>query len=225
MLSSVRGITLASARLIQVLAREPWVGAAIFTVLVALVVWAGLSRSTLVGAIFPALVLLVAVIGYALFTVATGVLDLPMDRLSRWIGFAFMLGVPLAFGVVALVLHWADWSVPGWLDDHIGHAVTLAAGGAGLVAAALIVAPGVTPATAGKWRGTLIGVYRAVVSVTIAVVAIAALVQRWRHGPGGSWAVAANEHRGTILVLVLVTALLTAAAIESALARARRPRQ
>lgn len=217
-LGSIRKLTLALSFPLRVLAREPWLGAATFAVLVGLVVWAGTSHSTLVGATLPALALLTAIVGLAVLTLATSVFEESIARPSRAIGFLVFLGVPTAFAVLARAESWAvipdalGWSkVSGWLDDHCGPgAVTVA-----VVFASVAAGLALFRLLAGRWLGsyrrTVIGLYRWAVVGTLGFLAGGFLVERAEeHGAGASkgWPSVANEHRGVILILVLLAVLL-----------------
>jgi predicted acylesterase/phospholipase RssA len=227
MLGSVRGTSLTASRLIQLLARSPAVGAAIFFLLAALVVWAATARSTLVGALLPALAILAAVLGVAVLTLATSVFErsLAVLSFSRVLGFAVVVGVPLGFG---LVVRWPKLShaAAGWLDDNIGKTGTTIAAVLGFVAAAIAVfrlAAGIVVCVTEKaskeprgrsWRRVVMGFYRWPVVGAFLTLLGGFMLERTldRVNAGkGQWVGVAEERRGTILVLALLATLLLAA--------------
>ncbi len=227
LLLSHRGATLSAARFIQLLAREPWIGTSVFAALVALVIWAGLSSSTLVGVVFPGLTLATAATGVALFTIGTGGFERPLGRAAATAGALIFVGAPLAVGLLGLVHRYVGRtpSLEHWLDRHVGKAVTLGVGGASLVAAALALALAVTAARPDRWRKLALAAYRLLVTASIALAAGGVLYERWVHPPANAPSVvatAAQEHRGTVLVLLLLLVLAVAGLAELLVARLRR---
>ena len=125
-LAMLRGITLASSSVVRLLARSPAVGAALIFLLSALLVWGIVSPGVLLGALTPALAIVVLIGGTALLTIATGTFERSISTAKRIVAFSALLGVPLVFAVAA---RWpgAD-GFPGWLDAHVSDwAVTVSA--------------------------------------------------------------------------------------------------
>ncbi len=231
MLGSLRGLTLASSRLIQLLARAPAAGAAVFAVLVGLVVWAATARSTLVGALLPTLAILAVVLGVAVLTLATSVFERSLAVFSRLVAFTVLLGAPLGF---ALTFRWPKWSetAADWLDAHVGkEAVTVAAAlglaAAGLAAARLFGGIGVWIAEQAKggtfsrsWRRLVMSTYRWPVVAALATLGGGFIFERILdrvNAKASGWVGVAAERRGTILVLALLATLLLAALLEEVL--------
>ena len=224
-LASARGLTLASSRLIQLLARTPAIGAAAFFVLVGVLVWAATAHSTLVAAAVPALAILAVVLGAAVLTLATSVFEASMTKV-RLLAFSVVLGVPLAF---ALVFRWPGWegAATDWLDERAGHGAVTAAAALALAAAAIAafrLAYGAVWWAAEKlrgetysrrWRRVVIGLYRWPVVAGLVTLAVGFVVQRTLDSAGSrGWVTLADERRGTILVLVLLAVILLAALVE-----------
>ena len=218
MLGAIRKLTLAASFPLRLLAREAWLGAAAFAVLIGLVVWAGTSSSTLLGATLPALALLAMIVGVAVLTLATSVFEESLARMSRAVGFLFFLGIPAAFVVLALSERWPvlpdyfTWSaLSDWLGEHCGEgAVTVAA-----IFASIAVGLALIRLAVGRWLGshrrTVIGLYRWAVVAGLGSLAVGFILERAaRYGSGETkgWPSIANEHRGAILILVLLAALL-----------------
>ncbi|MDQ2981730.1 MAG: DUF3376 domain-containing protein, partial [Actinomycetota bacterium] len=238
MLGGIRGATLASSRLIQLLARTPVIGAALFAVLVGLVVWAATARSTLVGALFPSLALLAVVMGVAVLTMATSVFEQSLAVFPRLVGFGVVLGAPLGF---ALTFRWPKWSFAAdWLDLHTGRtAVTIAAvlalAAAGVAVFRLVYGGVIWNVDRGRrkqkqletsrsWRRLVMGLYRWPVVAALVALAAGFIVERTLHRVGpGKWVSVAAERRGTILVLALLGTLLLAALFEELLVPAFSP--
>lgn len=227
-LGSARGITLTSSRLIQLLARAPAIGAAVFVVLVGLVVWAASARSTLVGALLPTLAILAAVLGVALLTLATSVFERSLARLSRLLGLVIVIGVPLGF---ALVFRWPKWSetAADWLDPRLGKTAVTVAAGLGLAAAGIaslrVAAGGIiwvgeqlsTWHAGRSWRRVVMGFYRWPVVGALLTLAGGFIFERIYgpvHAKHAGWVGLAAERRGTLLVLALLATLLAAALLE-----------
>jgi hypothetical protein len=218
LLGSVRKLTLAASFPLRLLAREAWLGAATLAVLVGLIVWAAMSKSTLLGATLPALALLTVIVGLAVLTLATSIFEESLAKLSRVVGFVVFLGVPAAFVLVARGDKWpllpdflGSSTVAKWLDDHCRPgAVTVAA-----VFASIAVGFALVRLLFGRplasHRRTVIGLYRwAVVGGlgSLAVGFILERAERYRSGEMQGWPAIANDRRGAILVLVLLAVLL-----------------
>jgi hypothetical protein len=212
----LRGITLAASKPIQLLAREPLVGAAMFAVLMALVVWAGIAKSTLIGALLPALAILAVLTGFTLLTIATATVELPLRKAGFWIAAACFLAVPLAYGLLVLFERDVHDAANSRLGPFAAAVVAIAAFGA---AAILLLALASRLAPHGRAvRAKLLWTYRFVVTGALAVAGVGFLLERWvraAHPTGAKrgWAAVADERRGTIFVLVLVAALLLASAL------------
>lgn len=221
-----RGATLAPSRLLQLVAREPWVGAAAFSIVVGLVVWAGFTHNTLVGATLPAIAILAVVMGVELFTIATAALDHSRALKSRIAAFVVFLGLPVAF---ALGARWPRLSdvLASWLDQHVGKvgttiAAVLALIAAGAATARLILATfGASwfPAMQRSWIRSLLGAYRLAILAGLVSLGAGFLVMRnliAKHG-SAHWVSLADEHHGAIFVLAIAAALLLASLLERAL--------
>lgn len=231
MLGSLRGGTLASSRLIQLLARAPAVGAAVFVVLVGIVVWAATARNTLIGALLPSLALLTVVLGVAVLTLATSVFERSLATLARLVAFAVVIGVPLGF---ALTFRWPKWSytAANWLDTHAGKGAVTAAAALGLVAAGLAAIRLVGGLVvwlvehrrghpySRSWRRLVMSTYRWPIVGALATLAGGFVLERTLdrvNAKTSGWVGVAAERRGTILVLVLLATLLLAALLEEVL--------
>jgi hypothetical protein len=226
-LGSARGLTLASSRLIQLLARAPAVGAAVFFVLVGLTLWAATARSTLVGALLPALAILTVVLGVAALTLATSVYENSLAKFPRLLGFGVITGVPLAF---ALLFRWPKWWHYGAdkLDSHVGKTGVTIAAALSLLAAAIAVTRFVVgaiirtieefePSYGRSWRRVVMGFYRWPVVGALLALASGFTLERVfdrMQAKHASWVGLAAERRGTILVLALLATLLLAALLE-----------
>ena len=218
LLGSVRKLTLALSFPLRLLAREAWLGAASLAVLVGLVVWAATSKSTLLGATLPALALLTVIVGLALLTLATSIFEESLAKLSRVVGFVVFLGLPAAFVVLTRSESWpllpdflGSSAIAGWLDDKCRPgAVTTAA-----VFASIAVGFALVRLLFGPWlashRRTVIGLYRWAVVGALGSLAIGFIAERAEsYGSGATkgWPSIANDHRGAILVVVLLAVLL-----------------
>lgn len=222
-LASIRGLTLATSRIVQLLAREPWLGAAVFAALVGLVIWAGVAKSTIVGALLPALAILVILVGFTLITIGTSVFDLPLRRPARWLGTIAFISAPLAFGILGLLYT----PLADWLNSQAGPAAAVGSAGAAVAAAAAGIAAAFIPTQ--SLRGKLLWIYRLAVTGALLLACGGFLVERWvrnAHGQKGAtgWAAVANERHGTILVVVLVATLLAASALLTLVAWSRERR-
>jgi predicted acylesterase/phospholipase RssA len=134
-LASVRGITLPASALTRLLAREPWFGAAVVSVLTGLVLWTALSKSALLGALFPALALAVVVLWLVLFTIATSLFEESLAKFTRVIGFLLLAGIPMAYGVLAG--YPGVNAVSDWLDERLSAGVVRVSAVLALAAAAV----------------------------------------------------------------------------------------
>jgi predicted acylesterase/phospholipase RssA len=229
-LGSARGITLASSRLIQLLARAPAVGAAVFFVLVGLTLWAATARSTLVGALLPTLAILTVVLGVAALTLATSVYENSLAKVPRLLGFGVIAGAPLAF---ALLFRWPKWWHYGAdkLDSHVGKTgVTIAAalGALAFLVAFARLVVGAIIRTIEKheqpygrsWRRVVMGFYRWPIVGALLTLACGFSLERIfdrMNAKHASWVGVAAERRGTILVLALLATLLLAALLQEVL--------
>jgi hypothetical protein len=109
----------------------------------------------------------------------------------------------------------AGVALSAWPPGDVWRACGIAAAFFALVAATrlvteLLVEP---PPT---WRRTTIALYRYPLLAGLTVLALGFLVERGfgDHGhPAGGWASVADEHKGTIVVLILVGVLLFAAVL------------
>ncbi|MBA3734960.1 MAG: DUF3376 domain-containing protein [Actinobacteria bacterium] len=235
LLASLRGTTLSTSKVVRLIAAEPWVGAAAFAGLVGLVVWAALSKHTLIGALLPALAILTVAAGVALFTIATSVLEQSLTSFPRAAGYLVLIGAPLGFALVA----WKPGvhSMSKDLHQHVGHTATGLAVAFALVAAVLALLRLI--GTAGvwiwekiqakfskkrqhsrSWRHTVLSLYRWPVLAALLTLAAGFLFQRnFRDDKGGkAWAKLADNHHGIILILALLATLLLAALIQEVLA-------
>jgi predicted acylesterase/phospholipase RssA len=226
LLATLRGVTLAVSRVIRLVAREPWFGACVFAALVGLLVWAAVSGNTLLGTLLPALVVLVVVSGLALLTIATSVFELSRKQAARWIGFAIFVTIPLAFALLVFATWCLDvgpswWQ---WLQHHFGSVAVIGAAALAALAAALALPLGLLGPNGSNRvrRRKALTAYRILVTLGLVALGVGVVVQRWRHG-GAGWVGVANEHRGIIVVLLLLAVLVGAAAIETWIAWIRRP--
>ncbi len=221
-LASVRGITLPTSGLARITAREPWIGAAVTTILTGVVLWIALSKNALLGALFPALALIVIALWLVLFTIATSLFEESIANWRRWVGFGVLAGVPLAFGILG------GWPgvrvVRDWLDDQLSAGATRTASMLGLAAAALALLRLVfrirrsdLAADRGRKadrRRKALSWYRPAVVAALLTIAGGFIAHRWldqtqrRHG---GWIAVADEHKGTILVAILLGVLFAAA--------------
>jgi predicted acylesterase/phospholipase RssA len=229
MLGGARGLTLSLSRLIRLLARAPAVGAAVFFVLVGLVVWAATARSTLVGALFPALAILAVVLGVAVLTLATSVFERSLAKPVRGLAFLLIAGVPIGF---ALTFRWPELShsASGWLDRHTGKVAVTVAAVLGLVAGGIALVRlgfGIyrykqdekrrqqgQDVQSQSWRRLVMSLYRLPVVAALLTLATGFVVERTLdrvNAKNASWVGVAEERRGTILVLALLATLLLAA--------------
>ena len=209
MLGAIRKLTLALSYPVRLLASEPWLGATAFALLVALVVWAASSDGALLGASLPALALLAVILGLAVLTVATSVFEESKASFARTIGFSIMLGVPIAFVILARGPSWdyvpdvGVWQgVPAQLDEHVGRTSVSTASVAALAAAGLALAVLISRLLR-LGRRTLLGLYRWAVVGALAALAAGFIYRRAeQHGEGDltGWASIANERQGAILV-------------------------
>jgi predicted acylesterase/phospholipase RssA len=224
-LGTLRGLSLASSRLIQLLARAPAAGAAVFAVLAALTVWAAVARSTLVGALLPSLALLTAIVGVAVLTLATSVFERSLGS-ARVLAFSFVIGLPLAF---ALTFRWPGFTDSGtdWLDRHVGEeAVTVAAVlalvAAGIASVRLVGGIGMWSFEWARgrlyprsWRRLVMSLYRWPVVGALLTLAGGFIAQRTLdRASSKGWVSVAQERRGTLFVLALLATLLVAALLE-----------
>ncbi len=233
-LATARGITLASSRLISLIAREPWLGAAAFAILVGLTIWAAISPSTLLGTLLPALAILSALGGIALFTIATSTYEDTPRTVAGVLGALTMIAIPAVYAVLAWKPGFSD-TLHHWFIHHTGAIATGIAGVSAYAAAGLAVL--LTGSDLGaavlsrdyprRWRRTALALYRAAIVVAFTALAVGFIVEKWDQQTSGSsattngWNDVANAHRGTILIITLLATLLAAGFIESALARRR----
>ncbi len=218
----MRGITLPTSGLVRLAAREPWIGAAVTTIVTGVVLWIALSKNALLGALFPALALIVVALWLVLFTIATGLFEEPIASWRRWIGFLVLAGVPLALGILG------GWpyvpAVRDWLDDRLSAGATRTAAVLGLAAAALAllrlafrVRPGEDAGERGRKgdrRRKALSLYRPVVVVALLTLAGGFIAHRWldqTQRKHGGWIAVADEHKGTVLVGILLGVLFAAA--------------
>lgn len=232
-LATVRGITLAASALVRLLAQSPAVGAAAVFALAALLIWATVNPSVLLGTLTPALAIAVIVGGIALLTIATGTLEQPIRTRRLAIGYSLLIGTPLAFALAA--------GTPGleqaqeWLHEHVGETETRVAAGLAALAAATAIIRGALelavlrrhkqqPRTRLSWIRLTLNGYRLSALLALATLALGFVITRWHHdnnSPAGcptqtcqgyDWNQAANEHAGTILLAALTLTFLFAAA-------------
>jgi hypothetical protein len=228
-LATVRGLTLASSRLVSLLAREPVVGAAVFAVLVGLSVWAAVSSSTLFGALLPALAILTALAGITLLTIATSIFEDTPRRLAGVLGCLFLIVAPLAFALTTWDPGYSA-TLHKWFNNHVGWIAVGTAGAAAYAAAALasILAATDWIAAARKssyprgWRRTALSVYRAAIIAAFGALAIGFTVEKLHDKSKTGWNKIADHHKGTIMLVALIAALLLASLIETLLARKAR---
>ena len=221
-LASVRGITLPLSGVVRLTAREPWVGAALAAVLTGLVLWIALSKNALLGALFPAIALIVVALLLVLFTIATNLFEQPLGGGRRWFAFALLAGIPLALGILG---GWpAIHAVRDWLDDHLSAGATRVAAVLGFTAAGLALlrlAFSVKRSDQeddrrrkGARRRKILSCYRPVVLAALFTLAGGFIAHRWldqTNNKHQSWSAVADEHKGTILVAILLGVLFAAA--------------
>jgi predicted acylesterase/phospholipase RssA len=221
-LASVRGITLPMSALVRLTAREPWVGAALVAALTGLVLWIALSKNALLGALFPALALIAVALWLVLFTIATSLFEESLKRRWRWLGFALLAGIPLAFGIFA---GWPEIrSVRHWLDQHLSAgaartAAVFAFAATGLALLRLAVRVKRTDdedsrRRKGDRRRKILSWYRPAVLAALLTFAGGFIAERWigqNNKQHKTWTAVANEHRGTLLVAILLGVLFLAA--------------
>ena len=221
-LATLRGVTLPLSALVRLTAREPWMGAALATILTGVVLWIALSKNALLGALFPALALIVVGLWLVLFTIATSLLEEPLAGKKRWAGFAFLVGVPLAFAILAgwphvpVVREWLDDELNAWVA-RIAAFLALAATLIALVRVVFRVKPRDEVRKReqkGDRRRKIVSWYRPVLFIGLLTVAGGFIAHRWvaqTQKKDDGWITVANEHEGTILVAVLLGALFVAA--------------
>jgi len=234
-LGTIRAASLAVSRLVRLLAREPWVGAAVVAVLIGLLVWAAVAKNTLLGALLPALALLVVAGLLSLLTIATSVFEQSVTTVSRIAGFTLFAGIPIGFFFATRGFHWDHRGVH-WFDAHTGEQATSIAAAAAAVAGTAAVARVVFGAfvTLARrafgakpghgWIRTVLLIYRAAVIAALGSLVVGFIIERTlnRHPGPGRWVAVADEKRGTLLIILLLAVLVTAALIEELAAWVRR---
>jgi hypothetical protein len=223
------------SRLVRLLAREPWVGAAVVAIFVGLLVYAAVTKNTLLGTFLPALAVLVAAGVISLLTIATSVFELSVTTIPRVAAAAVFVGVPVGF---VLTTHWPTTlsrTAARWCNAHFGHlgtTIAVTAAALGGIAAIVRLLVGIAldmrrrktgKEFSGRWIRTMLAVYRGGVIAAIGTLVVGFFVERTlnRHGGPGRWVSIANERRGTLVVVLLVSVFAAAALIEEGMAAIR----
>jgi patatin-related protein len=234
-LSATRGLTLASSRVLRLMARTPWFGAVVFSALVGLVIWAALAENTLIGTLFPALALLGVVTGVALLTMATSLFERSLTTWPKLLGYAVFAGVPLAF---LLLVEWPRlWErFATAVDTHVGSVATSI--GSWLSATAFVLAvlrvmgdpiarlvsKRRKRARAFRWRRATITGYRLATIAALLTLAIGFVLERTLNhveSKDGGWVDVANERMGALIVILIVAVLLFASLVQEIWAESR----
>jgi predicted acylesterase/phospholipase RssA len=214
-LATLRGLTLAASAVIRLVAREPWVGAAACAVLAAVVIWGLLAPNAVLGALTATLAVLFVVVVAFLFAIVTSVLERPLAKRKRARWFLVLLGLPLAF---ALLAGWpAREAVESWFEEHVGMwPLRIAAASAALAAlwALLSLVP--------RCRRPALAWYRGLTLLAVSSLTIGALARRWQLEGDRvdcpdcvDWSKIADERKGMFLVgILLVVFLATALVVE-----------
>ncbi|MDX6513759.1 MAG: hypothetical protein QOE36_3263, partial [Gaiellaceae bacterium] len=248
MLATARGLTLASSKVLRLVARIPAVGAALFALLVGLVIWASLSTNTLIGTFVPALALLAVASGVALLTLATSLFERSLTTWPKVLGYVVFAGVPSVFAIctgwprlkerLASGLDDVGLSLPGFLlklpttlETHVGHVPTRVAFWAASAAAAVallrlaggpldwLVARLRKRSRSFGWRRMMITAYRFAIFTALTALAVGFMLERTLHhkkadGTPTTWLDIADERKGTLAVLLIVSVLLFASLVE-----------